>query len=46
MAGFAARGETPFLHTYAANAGAIALYETLGYRARRELMVTVLGKAA
>lgn len=46
MMGFAARGETPFLHTYAANAGAIALYETLGYRARRELMVTVLGKAA
>ena len=46
MAGFAARGETPFLHTYAANAGAIALYETLGYRARRELVVTVLGKAA
>lgn len=46
MAGFAARGETPFLHTYAANAGAIALYETLGYRARRDLVVTVLGKAA
>ncbi|QCI92757.1 GNAT family N-acetyltransferase [Novosphingobium sp. EMRT-2] len=46
MAGFAARGETPFLHAYAANAGAIALYETLGYRARRELVVTVLGKAA
>lgn len=46
MAGFAARGETPFLHSYAGNAGAIALYETLGYRARRELVVTVLGKAA
>ena len=46
MAGFAARGETPFLHSYAGNAGAIALYESLGYRARRELVVTVLGKAA
>ncbi|HEY6868669.1 MAG TPA: GNAT family N-acetyltransferase [Novosphingobium sp.] len=46
MAGFAARGAVPFLHSYAANAGAIRLYESLGFRARRELVVTVLGKAA
>ncbi|WP_079086895.1 GNAT family N-acetyltransferase [Streptomyces silvensis] len=29
------RGETPFLHTAAANTGAIALYESLGFRLRR-----------
>ncbi|MXP40894.1 GNAT family N-acetyltransferase [Altererythrobacter soli] len=45
MADFAARGDRPFLHTYADNAEAIALYETLGYRARREMVVTVLGRA-
>lgn len=45
MVGFAARGATPFLHSYAGNAGAIRLYETLGFRVRRELVVTVLGKA-
>lgn len=46
MAGFAARGDQPFLHSYAGNLGAIRLYESLGFRARRELVVTVLGKAA
>ncbi|MEI9963878.1 MAG: GNAT family N-acetyltransferase [Caulobacteraceae bacterium] len=30
-----ARGETPFLHVYASNTGAIALYEALGFRLRR-----------
>lgn len=34
-AGIRARGETPFLHTSAANTGAIRLYESLGFRLRR-----------
>jgi predicted GNAT family acetyltransferase len=37
-----ARGETPFLHVYASNAGAIALYRTLGFELRQELTMTVL----
>jgi predicted GNAT family acetyltransferase len=37
-----ARGETPFLHAYADNRGAIALYESLGFRIRCEVNVTVL----
>jgi predicted GNAT family acetyltransferase len=37
-----ARGETPFLHVYAANTGAIGLYETLGFALRREVTMTVL----
>ena len=37
-----ARGETPFLHSYADNAGAIALYEALGFRKRCEQVLTVL----
>jgi ribosomal protein S18 acetylase RimI-like enzyme len=44
MAGIAARGEVPFLHSYAGNARAIGLYETLGFRVRREMVVTVLVK--
>lgn len=42
MSGFTARGQTPFLHSYAGNTGAIGLYESLGFRARREMVVTVL----
>lgn len=38
------RGETPFLHTYATNHGAIALYETLGFRLRMPMHMTVLGR--
>jgi predicted GNAT family acetyltransferase len=36
-----ARGETPFLHAWKDNHGAIALYEKLGYRVRREMNVAV-----
>lgn len=37
-----ARGETPFLHSYAHNTGAIALYESLGFSLRAEVTMTVL----
>lgn len=37
-----ARGETPFLHVYASNTGAIALYRSLGFRLRREIFLTTL----
>jgi predicted GNAT family acetyltransferase len=36
-----ARGETPFLHVYADNTGAIALYRTLGFVLRRVMTMTV-----
>jgi GNAT superfamily N-acetyltransferase len=42
MRAMVARGEQPFLHSYADNAGAIALYETLGFRIRREVHVLVI----
>lgn len=41
-----ARGETPFLHVYAHNTGAIGLYEHLGFAFRRELIMTSLAPAA
>jgi predicted GNAT family acetyltransferase len=37
-----ARGETPFLHVYPSNRGAIALYEALGFRLRSEMSMMVL----
>jgi len=37
----AARGETPYLHTYPDNAGAIALYESLGFRRHAEVTYTI-----
>ena len=40
-----ARGETPFLHVYPDNAGAIRIYEQLGYAIRREMRLTVLTPA-
>lgn len=40
-----ARGETPFLHVDVRNAGAIALYEALGFRSRRVLTMTVLTRS-
>jgi predicted GNAT family acetyltransferase len=39
------RGETPFLHAYASNRGAIALYETLGFTLRREVRMVRLTRA-
>jgi len=44
MHAMAARGEQPFLHSYADNAGAIALYESLGFRIRREVHVLVIAR--
>jgi ribosomal protein S18 acetylase RimI-like enzyme len=43
MARIAARGETPFLHVYAANTGAIAVYEALGFQLRRRMAIGVIG---
>ena len=43
--GFVTRGDTPFLHSYAHNTGAIRLYETLGFRATRPMHLTVLARA-
>jgi predicted GNAT family acetyltransferase len=42
MAGLTARGDVPFLHSYAGNAGAIGLYESLGFAVRREMVAMVL----
>lgn len=39
------RGEVPFLHSYAHNTGAIALYQALGFEFRRELVMTTLTAA-
>ncbi len=44
MRAMAARGETPFLHSYADNAGAIGLYESLGFRMRRQVHVLAVAK--
>jgi ribosomal protein S18 acetylase RimI-like enzyme len=37
-AGIRARGETPFLHAAASNVNAIRLYESLGFRFRRDVL--------
>ena len=44
MRGMVARGEAPFLHSYAHNSGAIRIYQTLGFRARRTMALTVLAR--
>lgn len=40
-----AQGEQPYLHTFASNTGAIALYESLGFRLRREMHVAAIRRA-
>lgn len=37
-----ARGETPWLHAYASNGGAIALYESLGFRLHGTVTASIL----
>jgi ribosomal protein S18 acetylase RimI-like enzyme len=46
MRAMVSRGEQPFLHSYADNAGAIALYESLGFRIRREVHVLAVERLA
>jgi predicted GNAT family acetyltransferase len=41
-----ARGEAPFLHVYPHNTGAIALYQTLGFALRRQMIMTALTRPA
>ncbi|MFN4121450.1 GNAT family N-acetyltransferase [Acidovorax sp.] len=38
------RGDQAFLHAWATNAAAIALYESLGFRVRTAVHVMVLGR--
>ncbi len=43
--GVLARGETPYLHAYSTNEGALRLYRTLGFEVRSTLHVAVLERA-
>ncbi|PZV34831.1 GNAT family N-acetyltransferase [Mesorhizobium kowhaii] len=40
-----ARGEIPYLHAYASNTAAVALYETIGFRLRSMINVAVVQRA-
>jgi predicted GNAT family acetyltransferase len=42
----AARGEVPYLHSYATNADAISLYESIGFRIRTTLNVAIVKRTA
>ena len=44
--GFLERGEPPVLQCYAANVGAVALYEALGFRVRARMCFTILAREA
>jgi predicted GNAT family acetyltransferase len=39
------RGEAPFLHAYATNTTAIALYQSIGFALRSAMNVAVLQRA-
>ena len=39
------RGEVPYLHAYATNAAAIALYESIGFEVRRVMNVALIRRA-
>jgi predicted GNAT family acetyltransferase len=41
----AASGDTPYLHCYATNSNAIALYRSIGFELRSEMHVAVMAKA-
>ena len=43
--GLLERGDTPFLHCYAANVGAVAMYHKLGFRIRARMTFTILALA-
>jgi predicted GNAT family acetyltransferase len=45
MSRIVARGDTPFLHVYASNTGAIAVYEALGFKLRRRIALGVIEAA-
>jgi predicted GNAT family acetyltransferase len=40
-----ARAETPFLHVYATNVDAVRLYERLGFKIRRTVILTIFARA-
>jgi predicted GNAT family acetyltransferase len=46
IAGIHGRSERAFLHVLGTNAGAIALYERLGFRIRRTATITVMMREA